>query len=125
MKGDRMTIEIAPPIITAGQNNYNPDGWLSCDVALLSTDASRDVTGCLAPITYKQGAILIKTIINIGNFNIVLKFNSASSAQVNKMFPPGGADLTLTPTQAALLYYDKFTRFVGDPLAGGWRVFAL
>jgi hypothetical protein len=115
--------EIAPAQITADQNNYNPTGFADASIVLLATDVSRNITGLVRPPV--NSILFKKTIINVGNFDVVLKFNDAGSAEGNRIFPSTAADLTLSPTEAALFYYDTFTFFAGAGTIGGWRAFKL
>jgi hypothetical protein len=119
--------EILGEVITADQNNYAPGGpgggFDLAGIALIRSDAARNVTGFAHPIVNDAGAT--KAVINVGNFAVTLKFNNAGSAVGNRLFLPGAADIVLAPTEGALIFYDFFTFFVGGPVAGGWRGFKL
>lgn len=102
-----------PGQITSNQDDYpasngQPGLWL------LSTDASRDITGVDANQNGIDG--LIVTIINVGANDLVLKHENAGSLAVNRLLCPGAADLTLHANEGAELIYD------GTILE--WRVFA-
>ena len=106
--------EIAPAQLTANQNDYNPTGFSDATHVLLTSDASRDVTGFANPA---NGRLL--WVYNNGAQNIVLRHQSASSTATNRIIGRGGADTTLTPNTGAQLYYSpSLTRWVvmGDTL---------
>jgi hypothetical protein len=115
--------EFAAPAITANQNNYNPSGWAEGSIALLSSDAARDITGFLPPSF--NSVIFKKTVINIGNFNLTLKRSSVLSGEGNRIYTDDGADIVLAPQEGALLYYDASTLFFGLTVRGGWRAYKL
>src|SRR5436305_2714523 len=94
---------IAPPQLTANQNDYNPSGVASASVLQLSSDASRNVTG-LAGGT--DGRVVC--LINTGSQPVALADESTSSAAANR-FTLGGT-LTLLAKQAALLRYDAIAQ---------------
>jgi hypothetical protein len=91
--------EIAPAQITSNQDNYNPTGFSSAAVVILTSDASRDITGF---VPSADGQLV--WLFNNGAQNIVLKHNATSTA-TNRIIGRGGADTTLTPSTGALLYY--------------------
>lgn len=101
-QGIRLQAEIAPAQITANQNNYSPTGLTTATTLLLTSDASRDITGIASPAS---GIVL--WIYNIGAQNIVLKHESASSTAANRIIGTAGADVTLTPNRAAMLRYSN------------------
>jgi len=71
------------------------------DAARLDTDASRNITGFSGG---RGGRYLV--VINVGSFNIVLLHQDAGSAAANRIIAQGAVNLTLTPNQAAQLWYD-------------------
>jgi hypothetical protein len=101
---------VAPPQITANQNDYDP---VVSTVHIvkharqlnLTTDASRNLTGIvpLGVVDTLDGREL--TLYNNGSFNLVVQHQHASSAAANR-FDLGGADMTLQPTQSLSLVYD-------------------
>lgn len=100
-------LEIAPPQITANQDNYNPTGMSSAAVLLLTSDAARDVTGFATGV----GGRWI-WVYNTGAFNVTLKHQVTSSA-ANQIRGRGGADTVLTPSTGVQLYYSpSLTKWV-------------
>lgn len=98
-QGLRLSAEISPAQITANQNNYNPTGLSTAVVMLLTSDASRDITGIAA----QSSGVL--WVYNIGAQNLVLKHQDANSTAANRIIGTAGADVTLTPNRCALLRY--------------------
>lgn len=98
-QGLRLSAEISPAQITANQNNYSPTGLSTAVVMLLTSDASRDITGIAA----QSSGVL--WVYNIGAQNIVLKHQDANSTAANRIIGTAGADVTLTPNRCALLRY--------------------
>jgi len=92
---------ISPAQITSNQNDYSPTDWSTATHVRLNTDASRDVTGFSA-----TAAMKIKTIINVGSTDLVLKNEDSNSSAANRITVPGGSDLTLEAGDAVNLYYD-------------------
>lgn len=103
--------------ITADQNNYNPSSQVCVsDTLLLSSDASRNVTGLAGGVS---GCEVL--IVNNGANPIVLKDSSASSTATNR-FQFGG-DITLASNQTVRLFYQADTtnkwRNTGGSGSGG------
>jgi hypothetical protein len=98
-RGVALTGVIAPPQITASQNNYNPTGVATAAVMQLSSDASRNITGLAGGA---EGRLV--SLINVGSKPIVLLDESTSSTAANR-FTLGG-NLTIPARQAAMLRYD-------------------
>lgn len=102
---------VTPAQITANQDNYNPGG----DPAYYqrwSSNASRNVTGLTFTAAKYDGQTHL--IVNVGSQNIVLMHDVTSTA-ANRFLNSTGADITLSPNQAAEVIYDAtVTR---------WRVF--
>ena len=90
---------IAPPQITASQNDYNPVGAATASVLQLSSDAARSISGLAGGA---EGRAVF--IINVGSQPITLSDESASSTAANR-FSLGG-DLVISAKQAAMLRYD-------------------
>ena len=110
---------ISPAQLTANTDNWNPTGLATAEVIRVSTDASRDLTGIVAP----AGPWSI-ALENIGAFDLVLKHNVTSTA-ANRFYCPNDADLTLQKDSTALLVYDLTStrwRVVGGGGGGGGSV---
>jgi hypothetical protein len=90
---------LTPPQINATQNNYAPTGIGTAITLRLSSDASRQITGIVAPAS---GRILM--IHNIGAQDIVLMNESGSSTLANRFAL--GSDVTLQSNRVAFLQYD-------------------
>ncbi len=97
--GIRFSNEIAPAQLTGNQDNYNPTGFSTAAVVILTSDASRDITGFAAPT---DGRMV--WVYNNGAQNIVLKHDVTSTA-ANRLWCRGAADQTLTPKTGVQLYY--------------------
>lgn len=108
-RGLALTGIIAPPQITANQNDYNPTGAATASVLQLSSDASRTITGLAGGA---EGRVV--SFINIGSQPIVLSDESTSSSAANRFTL--GASLTVAVKQAAMLRYDG--------TAARWRLIA-
>lgn len=91
--------EIAPPQITANQNDYSPTNMSTSTVLILTSDAARDITGFA---TGAAGRMI--WVYNNGAQNITLK-NLTTSAAGNQIQGRGAADTVLTPKTGAHLYY--------------------
>lgn len=92
--------DITPAQITANQDNYNPTGLGGASVLRLSTSASYNLTGIQGGA---GGRLLI--VANVGANNLVLVHDATSTA-ANRLSLPGAMNLTLLPTESALLRYD-------------------
>jgi hypothetical protein len=90
---------IAPPQITANQNDYNPTGVGAASVLQLSSDALRSISGLAGGA---EGRLVC--VINVGSQPVTLLDESASSSAANR-FTLGG-DLVISAKQAAMLRYD-------------------
>lgn len=112
------TAVLTPSQITSDQNNYNPSSAIcaSASTLVLSSDASRDVTGLGGGVA---GCSL--KVINAGSNNIVFKDADTDSSANNRFAM--GADVTLGPNQTAEFLYHAGTvnrwRYVGVPGTGG------
>lgn len=103
----RHTNEIAPTQLTANQDNYSPTGFANATHLILTSDASRDITGFASPT---NGRTIY--VFNNGSFNIVLKHEVTSTA-ANRIIGIAAADTTLTPKRCAELYYStSLTRWI-------------
>jgi hypothetical protein len=83
---------------TADQNNYNLGDGV---VHRLSSDASRAVTGFLAPVVAR-----FVVCLNVGAQNITFPHQSASSDADNRIITATGATLTLASAQSVAFWYD-------------------
>lgn len=101
-RGVALTGAIAPPQITANQNDYAPTGAAAASVLQLSSDAARSISGLAGGA---DGRII--SVINAGSQPIILLDDSVSSSAANR-FSLGG-DLTIAARQAAMLRYDGAT----------------
>ncbi len=101
--------------LTANQNNYTAsDGTSSCadrGVLRISSDATRSVTG----LSCGQADGAIKSLVNVGSFDIVLANEDAGSIAANRLAI--GSNTTLTPSSAIALRYDA-TSSRWRPVAG-------
>lgn len=88
---------------TANQDDLVVNGF---SMVRASSDASRNVTGILAPGTDQR---TLRIIMNVGSFNIVLTNEDANSAAANRIITGTGASVTLTPDDTATLWYDHDT----------------
>lgn len=95
-----LTAVVTPSQITSNQDNYSPTGIATANALRLSTDASRDITGILAPSPEYARRLVIE---NIGSFDIVLKNDVTSTAANRFKF---SADVTLGSNQHVELLYD-------------------
>jgi hypothetical protein len=93
---------ITPAQIAANTNNYQPTDIDTALVLRVSTDASRNLTGIYNGATDRNRWLLI---INVGNFDVVLKHN-VTSTSAYRFACPGGADLTLNSADSAWVFYD-------------------
>lgn len=106
---------ITPAIIGATANNYDPvdatdslKGLANSAVLRLSSDASRDVTGLMAPAAeLETGRDRIVIIVNVGAQNIVLKDNAGGSDAANRFALAG--DITIAADESARLWYDQIS----------------
>lgn len=91
---------ITPTQLAANTDNWNPTGLSTATVIRASTDASRNLTGIVAPAT--SWALLLE---NVGAFDLVLKHDVTSTA-ANRFYCPNDTDLTLQKDTSVLLGYD-------------------
>lgn len=90
--------------ITSNQDNYD----MGTDaILLLSSDASRTITGFSHTDDdgfERQGEM---RIVNVGSNNIVLANQDSGSTAANRIITGNGADWTLYPNDAVDLFYDE------------------
>lgn len=93
----------SPTQITSNQNNYSAS--LTAGAIRLSSDASRNITGIIAPSTdgYIQGHVMV--LQNIGSNNIVLKNEDTNSTSANRF--AFGSDVTISANQSHTIIYDE------------------
>lgn len=99
-QGLSLSGDISPPALAGAVDNYNPTGLSTATILRIDGGAaSRNITGLAGG---SDG--LVKVLINVGaSDNLVLK-NETTSTAVNRFL--FGADVTLTPSQGAILCYD-------------------
>jgi len=91
--------ENTPTQIDSDENNYNPGYY---DVLRLASDvAGRTITGFRGGV---KGRFL--RLFNVGNYEIILANQSASSTAANRIVTPTGFDLILNAGGEIALYYD-------------------
>lgn len=95
---------VTPDQITAQQNNYDPTGLEGAFCMRLATDATRAITGLLAPPPAAGRLVLI---VNVGSNDLKLTHEDASSDAENRFNFSGAADVTLTTLSTLLIYYDS------------------
>lgn len=84
--------------ITGNQNDWNPTGFATASHILLTSDASRNITGLVAP-SYPRRVL----IENVGVNNWVIKGQDAGSTAANRV---AGSDVTVAPGQGIEIIYD-------------------
>ncbi len=94
-----------PTQITGNQTDYQLGTAI---VERLTSNASRTITGFIAPLTEN-----IRVIMNVGANNIVLAHQSGLSLAPNRIISLSAADITLAPNDSVILWYDITT--------GRWR----
>ena len=95
-------IATSPAEITADEDDYTVT--LS-PVLRLSSDAARTITGLAGGVAGRS-----LTLINVGDHNITLARENASSTAGNRFLPTGTAgDFVVLPNAAAALWYDAVT----------------
>lgn len=89
-----------PGQFSGDQNNYNPTGISTAQLINFSSDAARNVTGLQGGST---GRILV--VSNVGNFNITLVHQSASSSAANRFLCANSANVVIRPNGSVILCY--------------------
>jgi len=89
---------LTPPILTASQNDYGPDGGNRAGTWYLSASSSVNLTGIAG-----GSANRALTLVNVGAYTITLKAQSSSSAAANRFLT--GADITIEAGEALTLRY--------------------
>ena len=98
---DGIGLPVTAAQVTANQNNYNPGR--KAKVIIISTDASRTITGLYFGVPALGGDEHI--IYNGGSFPAVLAHNTTSTPAV-RFTNLGAANITLAPGESAYLWYD-------------------
>lgn len=93
---------ISPSQITGNTDNWNPTGLTNATWIRASTDASRNLTGLVAPSSPPRAILLT----NVGSQNLVIK-HDVTSTSGNRFLCPGSTDYTLTPNSSVMLFYDS------------------
>ncbi len=93
-------VVITPAQLVANTDNWNPTGLETASVIRASTDASRNLTGLVAP---SDDRLMI--LANIGAFDLVLVHDATSTA-ANRFYCPSDTDVTLTENAWTWLLYD-------------------
>lgn len=93
----------SPAQITATQDNYDVG---KVGVVRLSSDASQNITGLVAP-TIASAKVLV--LVNIGANDIVLQNQHTDSTAANRIITGTGADITIAPDDVVQLLYDSTT----------------
>lgn len=99
--GGGAELTISPAQIVANVNDYTPASFQTATAMRLSTDASRNMTGLVAPTS---GVKTIK-VFNVGAQDLVLKNQDGASAAANRFAL--GIDLTLAANEGCTLWYDS------------------
>jgi hypothetical protein len=110
---------ISPAQLTANTDDWNPTGLSTASVIRVSTDASRNLTGIVAPAT--TWALVLE---NVGGFDLVLKHDVTSTA-ANRFYCPNDTDVTLQKDSSVFLAYDLTSsrwRVIGGTGGGGTAV---
>lgn len=100
---DRMSV-VSPAQITATQNDYSPTNGVNVALWRINSDATRSITGIVAPTAAAGQRTL--TLINVGAFNINLANASGSSTAGNRFTCANGRDYALFPNDGVVLTYD-------------------
>lgn len=95
---------ISPAQLVANTDNWNPTGLATANVIRVSTDASRNLTGIVAPAV--DGTLIL--LINVGTNNLVLVHDATSTA-ANRFFCAGAGNQTVNEGDAVWLWYDGTT----------------
>lgn len=92
---------ISPPILTSNVNDYNPAGLNEAITIRLESNATRRISGILAPSPMCEQLI---HIVNVGSNNIQIRNNNGGSAANNRILI--GQNRTLNPNESVVLVYD-------------------
>jgi hypothetical protein len=106
---------ISPTQLSANTDNWNPTSLATASIIRASTDASRNLTGIVAPAAAK-----LLVLENIGAFDLVIKHDVTSTA-ANRFYCPNDTDVTLQKDASIVLQYDMTSarwRVVGGTGSG-------
>lgn len=95
---------LIPAQITADTNDYNPTGMKHARTVIISTDASRDITG-LVPTTVGDTVDGREITIYNGGSNIARLVDQSTSSTAANRFDFGGQDMQLAPKRSVTLRY--------------------
>lgn len=114
-KLDRVANDGAPnaiaPVITGSNNNYDPPGWGTADIVVVSGSAGPTLTGLRAP---SAGERHWKVLVVTGSNTVTLANESASSSSANRILLEGATNDVIGVGGARLLVYaDAKWRVVG------------
>lgn len=112
-KGFTLAAPSTPAQVTANQNNYSPADLAATNVLRVSTDASRTLTGLLAPALAGQTLLLM----NVGSFPLVLSDEDLASTAANRFALDG--NVTLAAGTSVWLFYDGTLARWTTPAQGG------
>jgi trimeric autotransporter adhesin len=93
---------ISPAQLTGNQDNWAPSGLSTATWIRVSTNASRNLTGIVAPASGQPQSILIS---NVGSNNLVIKHDVTSTA-ANRFYCPASVDFTLGANASLIVFYD-------------------
>lgn len=105
---------ISPTAIAAQQNNYDPTGFDTADIVLVTLTGDQTITGFAAPAAGENHEVLVVNDDG-GSDELTIADQSTSSTTTNRVICPDGEDLVLKPGEAAKLIYDD------DP--SRWRAY--
>lgn len=92
------------PQLTANRDNYIIPNLTTKLVIKITTDASRNITGIVAPTDLTVYRRL--QIRNVGSFDAVLVHASANSFATNRFACPGAANVTVNAGDSVWIQYD-------------------
>jgi hypothetical protein len=94
---------VVPAQITADQNDYNPTGLTTGSSLMLSSDATRAITGIVPPMATNGCRLAIH---NAGSNTITLNHEDTNSTAANRFALPGAANFAITANSGVeLIYY--------------------
>lgn len=97
---DHHYVVISPAQLVANTDDWAPTGIATAGVVRLSTDASRNLTGIVAPSDAKS-----LLLVNIGSHDLVIKHDVTSTA-ANRFYCPNNTDVTLRQNGWVECWYD-------------------
>jgi hypothetical protein len=103
--GFRGGTDVTPAQLTSDVNDYNPAGFETASVVRLSSDATRTITGFYA--NGQDPIVNEKYLVNVGNNDIVLAQQSASSGLDNRIISHTNSNFTLGAGESIGIFYDE------------------